>query len=215
MDRPYVREGLLFPKEELRYYNGILPAGPADQIIGSCDVAWGGGDYVSVPVAYVYGDSVFIHDIAYNNGDKDTTKPLVAAVYVRNSINQAKVEANNGGDEYAEDVDAIMRENGYHANIVSEKTSNKSSKMAKIIQYAPDIKKFYFLDDAKPGKIGEPAGRKYRDEAYTNFMLDGDGVRNRHRGMYRCQSPGGEHHDGRNDRKEIHPWNERRSADRI
>lgn len=169
MGRPYVREGLLFPKEELRYYNGVLPPGPADIIIGSCDVAWGGGDYVSAPVAYVYGKDVYIHDVAYNNGDKEITKPLVAAVYGRNQINKARFEANNGGDEYAEDVDVIMRENGHYANIVSEKTSNKSSKMAKIIQYAPDIRKFYFLDDAKPGGASD---RKYRDEAYRNFMDD-------------------------------------------
>lgn len=172
MGRPYVREGLLFPKESLRYYNGILPSSGADLIIGSCDVAWGGGDFVSAPVAYVYGKDVYIHDVAYNNGNKEVTKPLVAAVYMRNNINQAKIEANNGGDEYAEDVDAIMRENGCYANIISEKTSNKSSKMAKIIQYAPDIRKFYFLDDAKPGQNGDPADRKYRDEAYQNFMDD-------------------------------------------
>ena len=29
MGRPYVREGLLFPADELRYYNGVLPDGEA------------------------------------------------------------------------------------------------------------------------------------------------------------------------------------------
>ena len=32
MGEPYEREGLLFPKEELNYYNGTLPDGEPDRI---------------------------------------------------------------------------------------------------------------------------------------------------------------------------------------
>ena len=38
MQTPFVREGLLFPADELRYYNGILPEGD-HRVIGACDVA--------------------------------------------------------------------------------------------------------------------------------------------------------------------------------
>ncbi|MDX9776069.1 MAG: hypothetical protein RBT40_09015, partial [Petrimonas sp.] len=65
MGKPYVREGLLFPSDELRYYNGVLPDGEPYKV-AVCDVAWGGGDSTSMPFAYVYGDAVYIHDVVFN-----------------------------------------------------------------------------------------------------------------------------------------------------
>ena len=60
--------------------------------------------------------------------------------------NMERLEANNGGDEYAEDIDRLLQEQGFKTNITWAKASNQMGKMAKIIQYAPDIKRrFYFL----------------------------------------------------------------------
>ena len=36
---PYIREGLLFPADELRYYNGMLPDGEPDRIMAVVDTA--------------------------------------------------------------------------------------------------------------------------------------------------------------------------------
>lgn len=41
------------------------------------DIAWGGGDFTACPIAYVYGDAVFIPDLVFNNGDKTVTRPEV------------------------------------------------------------------------------------------------------------------------------------------
>ncbi|MDY5987515.1 MAG: hypothetical protein SPJ81_11350, partial [Lachnoclostridium sp.] len=49
--------------------------------------------------------------------------------------------ANNGGDEYAESVEVMLKEQGYKTNITWTKASNQMSKIAKIIQYAPDVKR--------------------------------------------------------------------------
>ena len=40
---------LVVPKEELNYYNGILPDGDPYKV-AVCDVAWGGGDSLSMPL---------------------------------------------------------------------------------------------------------------------------------------------------------------------
>ena len=72
MGQPYVREGLLFPQGELNYYNGVLPDGDCVKK-AVCDVAWGGGDSLAMPFAYIYGDTVYIHDVIFNNGDKEIT----------------------------------------------------------------------------------------------------------------------------------------------
>jgi len=145
--RPFVREGILFPEDELNYYNGVLPDG--DYIsAAACDVAWGGGDSLSMPFANAFGydGPVYIQDWIFNKGDKYTTKPIVIAKTMQHKPNMERFEANNGGDEYAEDIDRLLREQGFKTNISWAKASNQIGKMAKIIQYAPDIKRrFYFL----------------------------------------------------------------------
>lgn len=146
--RPFVREGLLFPEDELNYYNGVLPDGEYITA-AACDVAWGGGDSLSMPFGNIFqGDDspIYIPDWIFNKGDKYVTKPLVIAKTLQHKPSMERFEANNGGDEYAEDVDRMLREQGFKTNISWMKASNQMSKMAKIIQYAPDIKRrFHFL----------------------------------------------------------------------
>lgn len=147
--RPFIREGLLFPETELNYYNGVLPDGESLKA-AACDVAWGGGDSLSMPFGEVFGDRtdgpIYIPDWIFNKGDKYTTKPIVVAKTLQNKPNMVRFEANNGGDEYAEDIDRQLKEQGFKTNVTWMKASNQIGKMAKIIQYAPDIKRrFYFL----------------------------------------------------------------------
>ena len=145
--KPFIREGLLFPEDELNFYNGVLPDGEY-LTAAACDVAWGGGDSLSMPFGQAFGDDgpVYIPDWIFNKGDKYTTKPLVVAKTMQLQPNMERFEANNGGDEYAEDIDGLLREQGFKTNISWAKASNQIGKMAKIIQYAPDIKRrFYFL----------------------------------------------------------------------
>lgn len=147
--RPFVREGLIFPIDELEYYNGVLPDGDC-LTAAACDVAWGGGDSLSMPFGKLFCSAddgpIYIPDWIFNKGDKYVTKPLVVAKTMQQKPNMVRFEANNGGDEYAEDVDRLLRDQGYKTNISWAKASNQVGKMAKIIQYAPDIKRrFRFL----------------------------------------------------------------------
>lgn len=147
--RPFVREGLIFPIDELEYYNGVLPDGDC-LTAAACDVAWGGGDRLSMPFGKLFGSAddgpIYISDWIFNKGDKYVTKPLVVAKTMQQKPNMVRFEANNGGDEYAEDVDRLLREQGFKTNISWARASNQVGKMAKIIQYAPDIKRrFRFL----------------------------------------------------------------------
>ena len=147
--KPFIREGLLFPEDELNFYNGVLPDGEC-LTAAACDVAWGGGDSLSMPFGKVFGNRydgpVYIPDWIFNKGDKYTTKPLVVAKTLQHQPNMERFEANNGGDEYAESINSMLKEQGYKTNITWAKASNQINKMAKIIQYAPDIKRrFYFL----------------------------------------------------------------------
>lgn len=160
MGEPYVREGLLFPADELNYYNGTLPDGEPDLKCAVCDVAWGGGDNLSMPFAYIYGTDIYIHDMIFNTGDKDVTRPIVVGRTKLHMPHKERFEANNGGHEYADIVDELLREDGIHINITHRKAPTNQSKMSRIIQSAPDIKRFYFIDE------------KNRNKEYRAFMKE-------------------------------------------
>ena len=111
-------------------------------------------------IAYVYGSDVYIHDVVFNNGDKTVTYPEVIGKLKYHLPHRARFEANNGGEEYADHVDDELRKSGVHINIFSKRAPSTQSKVARIIQYAPDIKRFYFLAE------------KYRSREYRAFMQE-------------------------------------------
>ena len=158
MGRPYIREGLLFPADDLNYYNGVLPDGEPDRIVAVCDTAWGGGDSLSMPIGYVYGETVYIHDVVFNNGDKTVTRPEVIAKLKMHRPHMTRFEQNNGGDEYADVVDSVLRAEGVKLNITSKKAPSTQSKLSRIIMFAPEIRKMVFIDD------------RHRTAEYRAFM---------------------------------------------
>ena len=159
-NEPIEREGLLFPEEELLYYNGVLPDGEPDRKVSVCDIAWGGGDSLSMPICYVYGEDAYVVDVVFNNGDKEVTRPIVVGKLKQHLPHQTRFEANNGGDEYADKVDEMLRKEGIKLNITHRKAPSTASKLSRIIQAAPDIKKLYFLD------------KKHRSKEYSKFMKE-------------------------------------------
>lgn len=159
MGNPYIREGLLFPEDELLTYNGVLPDGDPEKV-AVCDVAWGGGDSLSMPILYKFGADVYVHDVVFNRGDKTITYPVVVGRLKHHHPHKARFEANNGGHEYADNVDKELRKDGVHINVFSRKAPNNQSKLARIIQFTPDIKRFYFLAD------------RYRSKEYREFMRE-------------------------------------------
>jgi len=183
MGRPYVREGLLFPADELRYYNGVLPDGDPYKV-AVCDVAWGGGDSTAMPFAYIYGDAVYIHDVVFNRGDKTVTQPVIVGRTKQHMPHKMRYEANNGGGEYADAVDQMLRKEGIHINVTARRAPNNQSKVGRIIQFSPDIKKFYFIDEKNRSKeyqafmdelcIFSQAGKNLHDDAPDSLAMLAD-----------------------------------------
>lgn len=160
MGNPYIREGLLFPSDELQYYNGVLPDGEPDRIMATVDTAWGGGDSLSLPICYVFGDTGYVHDVVFNTGDKTVTRPLVIGKLKQHYPHMVRWESNNGADEYGGIVDEKLRQEGVRINMSYKKAPTNQSKLSRIIQFAPDIKKLYFRDE------------KHREPEYEKFMRE-------------------------------------------
>ena len=152
--------GLAFPSNELRYYNGVLPDGEPDNIAFVTDIAWGGGDSLAMPIAYIYGDDVYIHDVVFDRGDKFHTKPRVLGKILQHQCKKGRMEANNGGDEYCDDIGKMLKEHGYSMLLTHKKAPTNMGKMARIEQHSPNIKTFYYRD------------RSCRSKEYDDFMSE-------------------------------------------
>lgn len=149
MGQPIERSGLLFKSDELKYYNGTLPSDTPDRIFTAVDVAWGGGDYVSAPILYQFGNDIYIPDVVFNNGDKTITRPLIVKKIIDHKINAVQIEKNNGGDEYKEDIEEMLEKAGYKCNITSKPAVTTTKKEIRIFDRAPEIRNFYFLEKGK------------------------------------------------------------------
>ena len=142
------KEGLAFPADSLRYYNGVLPDGQPDKICFVNDVAWGGGDSLSMPIGFLYGEDLYIHDWIFDRRDKSVTKPRVIGKILAHKVQMGQTEANNGGEEYSDDVYRILRHDyGYSINMSHKKAPTNMAKLTRIEQHAPTIRNFYFRDD--------------------------------------------------------------------
>ncbi len=155
------KEGLAFAADSLRYYNGVLPDGEPDNIVFVNDVAWGGGDSLSMPIAYIYGEDVYIHDWIFDRRDKSCTKPRVVGKILLHKVKMGETEANNGGEEYSDDVYRILQqEHGYSINMSHKKAPTNMAKLTRIEQHSPTIRNFFFRDS------------NCRDEDYRKAMAE-------------------------------------------
>jgi predicted phage terminase large subunit-like protein len=124
----------------------VLPECDPDMKAFVVDVAWGGTDSLSMPICYVYGEDWYIVDWLFDKRDKGYTMPRMIGKILHHKPHKGQFESNNGGREYADEIDRQLRtDHDYRCNITSQKAPNNVSKMARIEQYAPDIKNIYFL----------------------------------------------------------------------
>lgn len=158
---PIERNGAVFDPEALRYYNGELPEEDPDRIIMVVDPSWGGGDYVSAPVFYQYGDDLFLHDLVFNNKDKFITEPLIVECAMRNNVQIMYVEGTRVTGTYAEELDKRFRDLNYRLNLqrTTKHWASQAGKAQRIFDKAPEIiTKVLFRDS------------KHRDKTYQQAM---------------------------------------------
>lgn len=139
--KPIERDGLLFNKENVSFYNE-LPDGTPDRIVAYADVSHGGNDYFSLPIGYVYGNEVYIEKILFRNkfGGDDYIRPLVRDMIKDNKVSKCGVEKNNGGDYFATLMSNDLRDINYHCNITTHNAPTNKSKLDRILACQNEIK---------------------------------------------------------------------------
>jgi len=172
--QPIERAGLLFPADELKYTltpftAEYLKDNPPDDIFAFCDVAFGGGDFLAMPIAYQWGlDPPVIADVVFTKGGYKESEPLVAGMLVSHNVQRAVFEANNGGDFYSRDVAELVVATGHHCQVTATRAASNKSKETRIVQHSPAIREFEFLDPS----IASPMYRAFL-MGLTSYTMSG------------------------------------------
>ncbi len=140
MQKPIERSGSLFEPDGMRYYNGELPDIVPDMIVAAIDPAYGGGDYVAMPVAFVYGADIYIHDVVYNNEDKKITVPECVEKVILHGITSCQIEGTKSTSAYADEVQEELKRRGQRIRLTTKAASTATSKQDRIFKCAPDIR---------------------------------------------------------------------------
>ena len=143
---PFVREGLTFPTEQLRRFDGNVPKDKC-RTWAALDPAFGRGDSLSMPVCKDFGDTnKFIVDWVHDKRTIAFTIPLVADKIQEHMITELKIEKNRGGDLFAEKLQEELDTRGIrHCHITLENAPVKMSKEDKISGYSDFIKRYFLF----------------------------------------------------------------------
>ena len=187
---PIEREGILFFEKEFKKFD--LPTYERDEgyvrTVASCDVAWGGDDWLSMPVVdeYENGDCKLIAWYFINKADKTVTKPAVISFIKSYGITRICFEANNGGDEYADDVKDELKKDGVECYVDSKKAPTTKSKTDRILNHQAAIRgsaasKYRLVIPIREGIKGN---RMFNDALNQVFKFNQSSAKNVKKGQH-------------------------------
>lgn len=180
---PIERRGQMFNVDNMNLFNpasieGIRP----DRIFAANDPAYGGGDFVSMPICYEIDGEFYITDVVYNDGDKDVTIPEVTNRMeshldkFQNKTAEVHFEETKTTSGYRLACEEIWKADGYPINTSHDPADNKTAKMDRIKNHAPDIRKLHFVDMRYQTKEYRKFFQNILSCTYEGKMKHDDGV---------------------------------------
>jgi predicted phage terminase large subunit-like protein len=139
MGQPIEREGLLYNKDEMRYYTE-LPDREPDAVIGVCDTKSKGTDYMFAPCFYQYdNDYYLVNCVCDDTTNYSIQYGKITDLICDNNMKQIEFESNAGGDRVAFEVDKMVKARGRSCNVTTKPT--ETNKETRIITYSDWIKR--------------------------------------------------------------------------
>lgn len=180
---PIERKGQMFNVDNMNFFKqaeieGIRP----DRIFAANDPAYGGGDFVSMPICYEIDGEFYITDVVYNDGDKEITIPEVTSRMeshldkFANKTAEVHFEETKSTKAYREECEKIWKADGYPINTSHDPADNKTAKMDRIKNHAPDIRKLHFVDMRYQTKEYRKYFQNIISCTYEGKMKHDDGV---------------------------------------
>lgn len=148
-------DGVLFPIDDLNYYDSLPTNKRFISKISFIDVADEGDDYHSVPIGLLYDDgSIYIDDLIFTQESMSTNAHLTADILDYNKVEYCRVETNFGGSAYMIILQPLLKTSV--SLLPARATSNKH---ARILNSQYRVKKKVFFK------------KKYsEDSEYSAFM---------------------------------------------
>ena len=180
---PIERKGQMFNVGNMNFFKpqeieGIRP----DRIFAANDPAYGGGDFVSMPICYEINGKHYVVDAVYNDGEKDITIPEVTSRMEDHldkfpkKTAEVHFEETKTTEEYRKKCEEIWQADGYPINTSHDPADNQNAKMDRIKNHAPDIRKLYFLDMKYQSKEYRKYFQNILSCTYEGKMKHDDGV---------------------------------------
>lgn len=180
---PIERRGQMFNVDTMNFFipaeiEGIRP----DRIFAANDPAYGGGDFVSMPICYEIDGEHYVVDAVYNDGEKDVTIPEVAGRIEQhldkfeNKTAEVHFEETKTTSGYRTECEKIWQADGYPVNTTHDPADNKTAKMDRIKNHAPDIRKLHFVDMKHQTKEYRKYFQNIISCTYDGKMKHDDGV---------------------------------------
>ena len=146
---PFVREGILINKNEIKYFDGEIRE-DIQKIIGVLDPAVGGGDYLSMTVIAESRKRKYIIDWVYSKETKGKTIPELCGKIMSHNITEVHYERNGIGRVFDDELTQALHQRGYYrCKMTSFAAPEGMSKEEKIIGYSDWIKgNLEFIDES-------------------------------------------------------------------
>ena len=167
---PFVREGLCFPIEKLRFFDGILPVGQC-RTVGIVDAAFGGGDSLSMPICKDFGEEQrYIVGWVHDKRQPEYTVGRVVDAIERYMITLLWFEKNSGGQLLAEKIQNEMNARGVaHCKIELYSAPVRMHKEEKITGYSDYVLRQFLFLRTKSNKVDEEE-IYYADDDYRKAI---------------------------------------------
>ena len=180
---PIERKGQMFNVDNMNFFNPkeIEEIRP-DKIFAANDPAYGGGDFVSMPICYEIDGEHYITDVVYNDGDKEITIPEVTSRIenhldkFENKTAEVHFEETKTTSAYRTECEKIWERDGYPVNTSHDPADNKTAKMDRIKNHAPDIRKLHFVDMKYQSKEYRKYFQNILSCTYEGKMKHDDGI---------------------------------------
>lgn len=170
--QPYVREGLLFPEDECRFFNGMVND-TKHKVVSLIDPAFGGADSTSMPIVRIEedSDSYKVIDWVHKSGTQKVTLPLIVDAIEKHFITELYIEQNSGGKLMTDKIEEELKtRNLRFCKINRYYARTRLPKEEKIKAYSDYVKdNFEFLMENK--YLSEEAEYR-RTEMYNDAMYE-------------------------------------------
>lgn len=164
MQNPTPKEGLVWEKSTLQYYDELPPSDKWEIRLGYSDPADEGKDNHSVPFAVISGGLVYVHDVIFTQMNLTDIQPTLVERIKQHEIDELFLEVNNAGALFRRDLAEQIE-----CPIFGLK--NTTNKMSRILAQEGWVRKYFrfrqdYLPESDYDKFIQQVWRILRDGSY-------------------------------------------------